>query len=96
MTKKDEAIQKAEELKNKKEQCLYGANLSLKTEEFAHLKKCAEELIKIEHEMSLLRLEKKSENSKDSEFENMGMCMKCKEWTELGNSCCGDEYVQIN
>ncbi len=24
-----------------------------------------------------------------------GMCKRCKEWTEYGNSCCGDEYVHI-
>lgn len=23
----------------------------------------------------------------------VGMCRKCKEWTEVGNSCCGDDYV---
>ncbi len=25
-----------------------------------------------------------------------GICTKCKEWTEIGNSCCGDEYVHID
>ncbi len=25
-----------------------------------------------------------------------GICTKCKEHTEIGNSCCGDEYVHID
>jgi len=24
----------------------------------------------------------------------IGRCCKCKEWTEVGNSCCGEEYVR--
>lgn len=35
----------------------------------------------------------------EEEIENlgeMGMCKKCKEMTEIGNSCCGDEYVHID
>lgn len=32
------------------------------------------------------------------EIENLGesgICTQCKEHTEVGNSCCGDEYVHI-
>jgi len=26
----------------------------------------------------------------------VGLCRKCKEWTEVGNSCCGEEYVHVD
>mgnify|MGYP000296441974 CR=1 FL=1 len=41
-------IQTIGEYKEKQEQAIYGANLSLRTLEFSHLKNCAEKLIHIE------------------------------------------------
>lgn len=35
----------------------------------------------------------------EEEIENYGedgICLRCKEWTQVGESCCGDEYVHIN
>ncbi len=25
-----------------------------------------------------------------------GRCNKCKEWTEVGNSCCGEDFVHVD
>lgn len=39
--------------------------------------------------------EKEEAFSKEHKGE-AGVCKRCKEWTEVGNSCCGDEHVHID
>jgi len=36
-----------------------------------------------------------AEDPDDPNNGESGICKKCKEWTEYGNSCCGDSYVHI-
>lgn len=41
-------------------------------------------------------LEAELHDAEEENFGAEGICTKCKEHTEIGNSCCGDDYVHIN